>query len=97
MAIVTSACGPITATTALRDARDAVDRADRVEAEVAATYEFVSAVEYLEKAREEWHYSDFQRALEYARRAKEFAEAAYDRAMQSNTNLPGVESVPDDI
>ena len=62
------------------------------QAEEYATYEYVSAVQYLEKAKEEWSFSDYQHAEEYGERAREFAESALQRAIANpNRNLPGLD------
>lgn len=82
------ACGPITATSSISAARYALEMATEAEAERRAVYEYVSAVAYLEKAREEWGTSDYQRAEEYADRAIAFAEAALERA--NATEVTGV-------
>jgi hypothetical protein len=76
-------CGPITSTTTISSADLAIQSARLEGAEEFAIYEFVSAVEYLDKAREEWGYSDYGHAEEYAQRALDLAEAARERAMAS--------------
>jgi hypothetical protein len=83
-------CGPVTSTIWLNDAEVAVESARLEGAEEYATYEFVSAVEYLAKAKEEWGYSDWQHAEEYAARALAFGRAARERAMANpERNLRG--------
>lgn len=72
-------CGPIVATSSISRAEKLVTEAGSQYAEQYATYQYISAVEYLEKAREEWGYSDYQAAHEYATRALEQARAAIDR------------------
>ncbi len=76
------ACGPILSSSEITSASDALERAASVDAVDYATYEFVSAEAYLGKAREEWGYSDFQVAVDYARRARDFAIQAYERAVR---------------
>jgi hypothetical protein len=83
LGFVATACGPILSTQALQDAENAIVAAEAAEAERLAIYEFVSAVEYFGKAREEWGYSDFRAARDYARRAADFARQARDRAVDS--------------
>ena len=78
-----TACGPITATTAVADATVAIEGARAVEADRYAVYEFASAVEYLKKAKEEEGFSDFHAAMSLAFRARRLAEAAKVRALQS--------------
>ncbi len=73
-------CGPITATTSIADATVALEAARGIEAEQYAIYEYQSAVEYLRKAREEEGYSDFQRAIDLAKKARAFAEDAREKA-----------------
>lgn len=85
------ACGAVISTPTIRDAELAVQAAEMEQAEQFATYEFVSAVQYLEKAKEEWGFSDFQHAEEYGQRARELAEAALERAVANpNRNAPGL-------
>jgi hypothetical protein len=72
-------CGPIVATSSIARAENLVTEAGSQYAEQYATYQYISAVEYLEKAREEWSYSDYKAAHEYATRALEQARAAIDR------------------
>lgn len=81
--LLAGACGPILSTQTINDADDAVRMARDIQADQYAVFEFVSAEEYLAKAREEWGYSDFQHALEYAERAVTFAQQAYERAMRN--------------
>ncbi|MCB9508103.1 MAG: DUF4398 domain-containing protein [Myxococcales bacterium] len=87
LAVVMSAtgagCGPLLSTTEISDAALAVREASDVDADRFAIFEYVSAVEYLAKAREEWARSDFQHAISYAKTAREFADAAYERALHS--------------
>lgn len=72
-------CGPIMATQNIARADDAVAMAAAAYGDQYATYQYVSAVEYLEKAREEWGFSDFKQANLYARRALQQAESALRR------------------
>ena len=78
---LSSACGPAISTPTISDAELAIEEARLEQAELYATFEFVSAVEYLDKAEEEWSFSDFQHAEEYASRALAFARAALARAV----------------
>ncbi|MHC4838024.1 MAG: DUF4398 domain-containing protein [Planctomycetota bacterium] len=76
-------CGPGTSTTRISEATVAIEAARVVDADRFAVYEFVRAVEYLKKAREEEGYSDFQAAINLALDAREFAEKARARALAS--------------
>lgn len=87
-----SNCGALISTADLSQAKRAIESAEEVDADVWAVYEFVSASEYLLKAREEWAHSDFQHAHEYAERAIEFAEDARERATSNpNQDFPDEE------
>lgn len=91
-------CGPILSTQSISDARDAVEQATAADAEQYATYEYISAIEYLSKAEEEWGYSDFQQAVDYARRAEAFADQALERALRSPMRgAPVIEDPLDDL
>lgn len=81
LSVIAVGCGPVTTTQRVADATVAVEAARGVEAEQHATFEYVSAVEYLRKAREEEGYSDYQNAIDLAVRAREFAEQAKARAL----------------
>jgi hypothetical protein len=80
IALLALGCGPAISTPSIHDAEFALEQARLEDAEIYATYEYVSAVEYLAKAQEEWAYSDFQHAERYADRARDFAEQALTRA-----------------
>lgn len=71
-----AACGPTQSTIVINEAEVAVERARLSGAEERAPYEYFSATEYLHKAKEEWGYSDFEAALDYASLSKQFAEEA---------------------
>ena len=89
-----SGCGALISTADLTQAERAVESAADVDADVWAVYEFVSATEYLLKAREEWAHSDFGRAHDYARLARQFADAATERATTNpDRGAPSIESV----
>jgi hypothetical protein len=78
-----AACGPVTSTMTVNEATVAVEAAQAVDAERYALYEYASAVEYLKKAKEEEGFSDFQAAVDLARKARDFAEKARQRALAS--------------
>jgi hypothetical protein len=86
-------CGSIIATVHINHAERALESARLDRAEELATYEFILAEAYLEKANEEWAHSDFQHANSYAKRSIISAEAAYQRAIiHPSRNQPS--SVP---
>ncbi len=97
VAMGASGCGPVTSTMTVNEATVAVEAAQAVDAERYALYEYVSAVECLKKAKEEEGFSDFQAAIDLARRARDFAEKARQRALaspQRGTLRPGETPAP---
>ncbi len=76
-------CGPITSTTTIAKATVALDAAEGASAEKYAVYEYMSAREYLRKAKEEEGHSDFQAAIDLAKKAIEFAEKARELGMSN--------------
>ncbi len=76
-------CGSVLSSSEINSADSALELALSASADEFAVYEYVSAEEYLNKAREEWGRSDFQQAVDYARRAHEFATMAYERALRA--------------
>ena len=75
-------CGPVQSTQRISQAEVAFERARVVEAHKKAPYEYKSAQYYLHKAKEEWGYSDFEAAYDYATEAKSAAEAARLKAKE---------------
>lgn len=83
------ACGPVRSTAFLLDADVALQAARTAGAETHAPYEFTSAQLYLQKAREEVGYSDYQVAVEFAVKASKFANDARDKALAAaGSDLP---------
>ncbi len=74
-------CGPIQSTALLLDADVALDSARTANAEKLAPYEYTAAHLYLLKAREEVGYSDFEVAVDFARKAAKFAREAREKAL----------------
>ncbi|MEZ4471279.1 MAG: DUF4398 domain-containing protein [bacterium] len=87
-ALLLGGCGPVIATQAINDATVALEGARGANAEALAVYEFVSAETYLRKAREEEGYSDFQAAVDLARKARFLADEARRRALAGGRALP---------
>lgn len=79
-ALVLSACGPTQSTILINEAEVAFEKADLNKGAEKAPYEYFSAKEYLQKAKEEWGYSDFEAALDYAILSRKFAEEAVRKA-----------------
>lgn len=75
-------CGPVQSTSRISDAKVAFTRARVAEAHKDAPYEYYSAQYYLHKANEEWGYSDFEAAYDYADLAEENAREAIIKAKE---------------
>ncbi|MGA9521863.1 MAG: DUF4398 domain-containing protein [Myxococcaceae bacterium] len=76
-----SACGPVQSTAYLLDADVALEAARTANAEKYAPYEFTAARLYLHKAREEVGYSDYDVALDFAKKASKYANEAKKRSL----------------
>ncbi|NQW61858.1 MAG: DUF4398 domain-containing protein [Deltaproteobacteria bacterium] len=91
--VLLGGCGPIASTGPMLQARDLVDLAKAAGSAQFAMYEFTMAREYLAKAREEWAYSDFQKAREYSDLAADFAKRAMARTKRDAVTTPTTEPV----
>lgn len=75
-------CGPVQSTSRISDAKVAFTRARVANAHKQAPFEYYSAQYYLHKASEEWGYSDFEAAYDYAIKAEEAAKEARLKAKE---------------
>ncbi len=75
-------CGPVQSTAYLVDAETMLDAARTAQAEKLAPYEWTSANLYWHKAKEEVGYSEFEQAVDYAKKAVDFATRARDSAIK---------------
>lgn len=73
-------CGPVISGVNIINANVRISAAETAGAKEHALYEYTSAVEYLQKAREEAGYSDFAAARLYADKAEEMAKRALQKA-----------------
>lgn len=78
-----SGCGPVQSTSFLMDAETMLEAARTAQAEKLAPYEWTAANLYLHKSKEEVGYSDFEQAVDYAKKAVEFATRARDGAVRA--------------
>ena len=78
---VLCACGPIQSRTTLVNAAAELSAARASQAEAHAPFELVAAEVYLEKAREEQSYADFEAAVHFARKSLACAQAARKLAL----------------
>jgi hypothetical protein len=89
LALALGACGPIQSTAYLLDADVALESARTAGADKLAPYEFTAAHLYLLKAREEVGYSDFDVAVDFAKKAARFAKEAREKALaQADSEAP---------
>ena len=86
-------CGPIQSTGALIDADVEIEGARAAGAVTSATYEFTSAESYLHKARQLYGYSQYEAAIDFASKAREFAKDARKKALAAS-NRPQSEASP---
>ena len=96
LALLAPGCGPIEYLNQVaRKAAQAVAEAKKADAERWAPYEYWSAVEYLHKAREEGGYADYQVAIEFGKKAQDYAHQARDLARERAVSSPeGEEALP---
>jgi hypothetical protein len=80
-------CGPVQSTQYLLDAEVQIEAARTAQADKLAPYEWTLANLYIHKAREEAGYSDYEVAVDFARKAKENATAARNKAMGATQRL----------
>jgi hypothetical protein len=79
-----SACGPLIYSVTSSQAKSALRQAEAAKAEVRDPYNYWRASAYLEKAKEEAGYSDYQPAIKYSRIAKESAKKAAENSKKQN-------------
>lgn len=78
-----SACGPTQSTSFLIDAETMLEAARTAQAEQLAPYEWTAARLYIQKSKEDVGYSEFEQAVEYAKKAVDFATRARDNALKA--------------
>lgn len=80
--LLVAGCGPFQSTSYLMDADNMLEAARAAQAEKLAPYEWTAATLYEHKAREEVGYSDYEQAVDYAKKAVDFATRARDVALK---------------
>ena len=80
-ALALFSCGPTRSAALLIDADVQLQAARTAGAARHATYEFTSATLYLEKAREEVGYSEYEVAVGFAQKAARFAHEAREKSI----------------
>ena len=76
-------CNPVRSTARISAAETALEQARVAEAHIKAPYEYTTAAYFLHKAKEEWGYSDFEAAYDYAAKARTAADNARTRAKEN--------------
>lgn len=77
-----SGCGPIQSTSYLIDTETMLEAARVAQADKLAPYEWTAANLYFAKSKEEVGYSDFEQAVDYGKKAVNFATRARDTALK---------------
>ncbi|MBI5477230.1 MAG: DUF4398 domain-containing protein [Deltaproteobacteria bacterium] len=94
-ALSLAGCGPTQSTSYLMDAEVMLEAARSAQAEKLAPYEWTAANLYLHKSKEEVGYSDFEQAVDYAKKAVDLATKARDNALKATRkNEPVVRPPP---
>lgn len=83
LAFTAIGCGPVQSTSYLIDAETMLEAARTAQADKLAPYEWTAANLYFSKSKEEVGYSDFEQAVDFAKKAVEFATKARDNALKA--------------
>lgn len=89
--------GPIWSSVLILDAASSFKAAKTVDAEKYAPYEYYKAEEFLHKARQKEAYGQFERAVDYAKIAKEMADLAQKKSHDAKAQESGPSVVPPNI
>ncbi len=94
-ALCVSACGPVQSTSYLIDTETMLEAARTAQADKLAPYEWTAAQLYFLKSKEEVGYSDFEQAVDYGKKAVDFATRARDTALKvGRRNEPSMSEPP---
>ena len=94
-ALCVSACGPVQSTSYLIDTETMLEAARTAQADKLAPYEWTAAQLYYGKSKEEVGYSDFEQAVDYGKKAVDFATRARDTALKvGRRNEPSTTESP---
>ena len=81
-ALVGTGCGPVQSTSYLIDTENMLEAARVAQADKLAPYEWTAAQLYFSKSKEEVGYSDYEQAVDYGKKAVDFATRARDAALK---------------
>lgn len=82
VALTLTGCGPWQSTAYQMDAETMLEAARTAQADKLAPYEWTAANLYLHKSKEEVGYSDFEQAVDFGKKAVDFATRARDNALK---------------
>ena len=82
LALFATACGPVQSTSYLIDTETMLEAARTAQADKLAPYEWTAANLYYAKAKEEVGYSDYEQAVDFGKKAVDFATRARDAALK---------------
>jgi len=88
LALGSLACAPLQASLHMREAKEAMQQASEQQAATRSPYAWTMAGLYLEKAKEKNGYSHYEQAMEYAKKAKQWALTALNQAMSASEESP---------
>lgn len=94
LSICASGCGPVQSTAYLIDTETMLGAAKTAQADKLAPYEWTAANLYMAKSKEEVGYSDFEQAVDYAKKAVDFATRARDTALKVGKRNESIQSEP---
>jgi hypothetical protein len=77
-----TACGPVQSTSYLIDTETMLEAARTAQADKLAPYEWTAAQLYFGKSKEEVGYSDYEQAVDYGKKAVDFATRARNTALK---------------
>jgi hypothetical protein len=92
--VLSTGCGPIWSSVVIANAEADVAAATAANAETLAPYEYTSATEYLQKAREEQSFAEFEAAIDFANVARDQAQKGTKRAQEMRSRNPIVTKKP---
>lgn len=82
------ACAPLQTSLHMREAEQAMQKAREQEAIRRSPYAWTMATLYLEKAKEKNGHSQYEQAMEYAQKAKQWALSAQSDSMNVSKDSP---------
>ncbi len=95
LSLMATGCGPVQSTSYLIDTENMLEAARVAQADKLAPYEWTAAQLYFSKSKEEVGYSDYEQAVDYGKKAVDFATRARDTALKvGRRNEPSTGTPP---